>query len=182
MLDRSGDSTPPTQFITWAHVTLRVGGVVVAAAARGPFADRDAVADDDFHYDKLEYTLQEVEEWRRLRHLATHADKPDRGYVLHRDVRPVLKRVELAAYDVLLNKLNWSTPNSRRRDIWYPSGILPDGHHAVAWVNSSSIKLHAYSLFDGFGAYPYDRSCKVRSHPPDWWLDTTFPIKGQIRI
>jgi len=38
---------------------------------------------------------------------------------------------------------------------------------AVAWVNSSSIKFHAYSLFDGFGACPNDRSCTVRSHPPD---------------
>ena len=134
------------------------------------------------YYDKLQYTLQEIDEWRRLRHLATHADQPSRGYVLHRDVRPVLKRVELAAYDVLLNKLNWNAPDSRRRDIWYPSGILPDGHHAVAWVNSSSIKFHAHSLFDGFGAYPYDRSCKVRSHPPDWWLDTTFPVKGQMSL
>jgi hypothetical protein len=38
--------TAPTQQRTFAHVTLRVGGVVVAAAA-GWFPDRDAVADDD---------------------------------------------------------------------------------------------------------------------------------------
>src|ERR1035441_10581436 len=42
-----GDSTPPTQQRTIAHVTLRVGGVVVAAAA-GWFPDGDAVADGDF--------------------------------------------------------------------------------------------------------------------------------------
>ena len=39
--------TPPTQWITLAHVTLRVGFVVVAAAA-GWFPDRDAVADGEF--------------------------------------------------------------------------------------------------------------------------------------
>src|SRR6266852_2415672 len=39
--------TPPTQWITLAHVTLRVGVALVAAAAGGPFPDRDAVADGD---------------------------------------------------------------------------------------------------------------------------------------
>ena len=38
--------TPPTQWITLAHVTLRVGCVVVAAVA-GVFPDGDAVADGD---------------------------------------------------------------------------------------------------------------------------------------
>ena len=44
---QGGVFTPPTQFITLAHVTLRVGCVVVAAAAAGLFPDRDAVADGD---------------------------------------------------------------------------------------------------------------------------------------
>ncbi len=39
--------TPPTQQRTFAHVTLRVDGVV-AAAAGGWFPDRDAVADGEF--------------------------------------------------------------------------------------------------------------------------------------
>src|ERR1700722_11480233 len=46
MLASSGESTPPTQQRTFAHVTLRVGGVVVAAAV-GWFPDGDAVADGD---------------------------------------------------------------------------------------------------------------------------------------
>ena len=32
LLAQGGDITPPTQCITLTHVTLRVGGVVVAAA------------------------------------------------------------------------------------------------------------------------------------------------------
>ena len=40
-------TTPPTQWITLAHVTLRVGCIVVAAAAGGWFPDGDAVADGD---------------------------------------------------------------------------------------------------------------------------------------
>src|SRR4029077_19578957 len=42
-LASKGDTTPPTQQRTFAHVTLRVGGVVVAAAA-GWFPDGDAGA------------------------------------------------------------------------------------------------------------------------------------------
>ena len=44
---QGGVITPPTQQRTFAHVTLRVGGVV-AAAATGWFPDRDAVADGEF--------------------------------------------------------------------------------------------------------------------------------------
>src|SRR5260370_39697870 len=47
MLLRIGDTTPPTQQRTFAHVTLRVGCGVVAAAAAGRFPDGDAVADGD---------------------------------------------------------------------------------------------------------------------------------------
>src|SRR6185437_15127335 len=44
---QGGVVTPPTQWITIAHVTLRVGCVVVAAAAAGWFPGRDAMADGD---------------------------------------------------------------------------------------------------------------------------------------
>ena len=134
------------------------------------------------YYDMLQYSYGEIEEWRDLRHQATHADRPGQRYVLCRDVRPILGRVRFAAYDVLFNKLNWNAPDSGRRDTWHPSGgILPDGHRAVMRVHSS-VNLHANSLFDGFGAYPYDRGCRVRSHPADWWLDTSLPVEGESTI
>jgi hypothetical protein len=44
----TGDITPPTQQRTFAHVTLRIGGGVVIAAAASVFPDRDAVADGEF--------------------------------------------------------------------------------------------------------------------------------------
>src|SRR5204863_4902306 len=43
----TGLITPPTQQRIFAHVTLRVGGAVVVAAA-GWFPDGDAVADGEF--------------------------------------------------------------------------------------------------------------------------------------
>ena len=45
---QGGIATPPTQQQTIAHVTLRVGGFVVGAAAGRGFADGDAVADSEF--------------------------------------------------------------------------------------------------------------------------------------
>jgi hypothetical protein len=53
------------------------------------------------YYDKLRYTRDEVERWHALRNRATHADRTGQAYALARDVRPVVVRVELAAYDVL---------------------------------------------------------------------------------
>ena len=37
-------------------------------------------------------------------------------------------------------------------------------------------------MIDGFGAYPYDRTCKIGSNPRDWWLDTAFRAQGQGSI
>ena len=134
------------------------------------------------HFDRLRYTRDEVEQWHHLRNQATHADRPSRRYVLARDVRPVLMRVEVAAYDVLFNKLNWNQPDSARRDTWQPTGgVLPDEWHAVIRVGAS-VRAEVEPLFDAFGAYPYDHTCKIGSYPPDWWLDAAFGVKGQTSI
>src|SRR5262245_18343974 len=47
MLDKIGDLTPPTQWITRAHVTLRVVADVFLAASGGRFPGGDAVPDGD---------------------------------------------------------------------------------------------------------------------------------------
>src|SRR6185503_17195257 len=66
------------------------------------------------------YTRDEVETWVvKMRHLATHADvQPD--FALEADVRPVLSRMLMAAYEVLFNKNTWQTPASGRRKVWKP--------------------------------------------------------------
>jgi len=134
------------------------------------------------YYDKLQYTHGEVEQWHQLRNRATHADHSNKGYVLARDVRPVIMRIELAAYDVLFNKLNWGQPDSARRDTWQPAGgVLPDERHAIVRTHAS-VKFEAHQIFDGFGAYPYDRTCKISSYPADWWLDAAFRVTGQGSI
>lgn len=141
-----------------------------------------ALADFLNHYDKLQYTHDEVERWHQLRNRATHADRGGRRYVLAGEIRPVLMRVELAAYDVLFNKLNWHQADSGRRDIWEPAGgVLPDERHAVIRAHAP-VRFEAQPLFDGFDAYPYDPTCKIDQHPEDWWLDTGLPPQGQTSI
>jgi hypothetical protein len=91
-------------------------------------------------------------------------------------------RVELAAYDVLFNKLNWNNPDPARRDSWHPAGgVLRDGRHAVIRARAQ-MTAEAKRLIDGFGAYPYDRTCTVGEHPGDWWLDRSFRPQGQTSI
>lgn len=134
------------------------------------------------YYDKLQYTYEEVEQWRQLRHKATHADHRDRPYVLARDVRPALMRVELAAYDLLFNKRNWGQPDSDRREVWQPAGgVLRDQPKIILRVDAS-ITVEAHRMIDGFGAYPYDRTCRIASLPLNWWLDAGFRAQGQENV
>ncbi len=89
------------------------------------------------HYDRLQYTHDEVEKWHQLRNQATHADRSGRRYVLARDVRPVLMRIELAAYDVLFNKLTWNQPDAARRDTWQPAGGGYSATSGTPWSASA---------------------------------------------
>lgn len=134
------------------------------------------------YYNRLDYTSDEIERWHQLRNQATHANRPGRGYVLSRDVRPTVMRVEFAACDVLFNKLNWNSPDTSRRDSWQPAGgVLPDERHVIIRVGAS-LTVDANGLLDGFGTYPYDRQRKVFHWPEDWWLDTTFRAKGEAKF
>jgi hypothetical protein len=42
--------------------------------------------------------------------------------------------------------------------------------------------MDAQMLLDGFGGYPRDRTCRVGSLPPGWWLDDTFRVPAQLAL
>ncbi len=46
----------------------------------------------------------------------------------------------------------------------------------------AAIKMEAEPIIDSFGAYTYDRTCKIGPFPQDWWLDTAFRVQGQTSI
>ena len=68
------------------------------------------------------YSKTEVKRWLiRLRNPATHVDRAGRsGIVVEVDLRSVIGRMTMAAYDVLLNKRSWGDRSVDRRDVWRP--------------------------------------------------------------
>ncbi|XYD08803.1 hypothetical protein R1A27_28345 [Methylobacterium sp. NMS12] len=72
------------------------------------------------------YTAEEIKNWIKIRDGATHADARNEFYI-NGDCGWYVSRLEQAAYDLLLNKLSWRTPNLERRNIWVPdSGTTND--------------------------------------------------------
>jgi len=67
------------------------------------------------------FTLPEVTDWLDdKRHGGTHARGSRGGVMLESDFAPVIGRIEQAAFDVLLNKLEWGTTSVARRNVWRP--------------------------------------------------------------
>jgi len=126
------------------------------------------------------YTQDEIDAWLDLRDAATHADAR-RTFVVEADLRPVLRRVEQAAIDVILNKELWRHSNPGRRELWAPE----------AWTKNPSgdgvAILHAKGrvegqLLDQFGAYPIDLAADVlRRLPKGWWAPIITTQRTQAR-
>jgi hypothetical protein len=135
-----------------------------------PYKLIDPVAEFLAYFDVLEYGKDDTYRWfKTLRDKASHADRRS-DFALARDVEPVLARVELGAYDVLFNKLNWRSPDSERRDAWTPDGgMLPDGSAVLR--KDGRAPFHA-KLMDGFGAFPLNLEARLQMPTePDWWLE-----------
>ena len=102
---------------------------------------------------RLGYSKTEVKRWVvRLRGPATHADRHPPA--LEADLRRVVDRMLLAAYEVVLNKQTWHTRDTARRELWTPTtGPLdPEGGWFVM-QHRTEAPLQA-QLYDPYGAYP----------------------------
>ena len=120
----------------------------------------------DFLHDRFGYTAAELEAWIALRDSASHADARE-FFALDVDVRPVLWRVEQAAYDALFNKAVWRDRSSRRRELWMPDGWTSSPEGALkARVGSTGSLMSR--LLDQFGVYPTDLET-VSGLPEGWW-------------
>ncbi len=118
---------------------------------------------------KQGYTKVEVKEWVfDLRHPATHADRR-RTFLLESDVRPVVGRMEQAAYEVLFNKEVWRDSASRRREgVRLTSGTTSARSADVFVVRGTGTRFRV-QLLDPFGRYPRDLEGFVTTVPPEWW-------------
>lgn len=114
------------------------------------------------------YSQAEVARWIDLRHPATHADRRD-DFVLEGDVRPVISRMEQAAYDVLFNKAHWRNPDAERRDVWRATVGTSDDQGGIFLTAGAPASLQ-FSVVDEFGRYPLNLHAVLGPHlPAAWW-------------
>ena len=99
------------------------------------------------------YGRAELHRWlHEIRDPATHADER-LDFALEAGTRPVVDRMEQAAYDVLLNKERWRDPSSERRRVWTPDGATIDDKGTTMIRQRGTPRMQA-QLFDSFGSYP----------------------------
>ena len=120
------------------------------------------------------YTQKEIREWVvELRHPATHADRRP-SFVLESEIRPVIRRMKQAAYDVLFNKAKWRDSSSERRKLWVPlAGTSSKSHDLFIVKGTAGIDLQ-FELLDGFYSYPLDLSAGIDVLPKGWWIKPTL--------
>lgn len=111
---------------------------------------------------KFGYTQGEVDAWIALRPFAVHADRRE-GIALESDLRGPSLRMEQAAYDILLNKQEWRSSSTLRRNLWAPSvGTSSVGLDAFI-TRGCEAKLQ-FQVFDPFGVWPMDFGADVGPH------------------
>jgi hypothetical protein len=125
------------------------------------------------------YEQTEIDHWLHLRHLATHADRR-REYAVEADTRPVVNRMEQAAFDVLFNKETWHTPNLTRRSAFNPvyGSLSPRGLNMFKTA-SATVQM-VFAFFDGFHAYPLDLRLDLLRYVPQTWFTRTTGMKEPL--
>ena len=108
------------------------------------------------------FTRETIRSWvPELRHRSTHADHPERGIAHARDVEPLTPTMLVAAYDVLLNKVKWNSPDDVRRLLWPSEGpSAPENTDPPGAVLDHTIKTGVRVLmldrWMRFGLEPFD--------------------------
>jgi hypothetical protein len=75
-----------------------------------------------------------------------------------------------AAYDVLLNKRDWRSPTSERRNLWEPVAGSSEPENAT-FLTQGKAAWVTLQLLDGFDAYPLVLAGPFESLlPPGVWL------------
>ncbi len=116
---------------------------------------------------------------------ATHANDLTRGHiVLESHVRPVIARLEQAAYDVLFNKRTWADPSRERRPQWRPDVATIAMKDAVRVTKGQNAQF-TVQILDPFEAFVYDASFRPPRLPEHlWssWPETREAFSGQMKL
>jgi hypothetical protein len=126
------------------------------------------------------FSPDEVRHWVvSLRHPSVHADR-GRSPARPRDVSFVEPRMMAAAYDVLLNKAHWHTPDVARRNVWRAWSGSSDSSGGGLYVTPGKAAKLAYTPFDQFAVYPLamDVLLPQAPIPGAWPLEVGRPSEG----
>jgi hypothetical protein len=132
----------------------------------------------------LGYDRAEVRRWVAFRNPATHADDLARPFlVFESHVRPVIARMQQAAFDVLYNKKVWRDPSRERRNVWTPtSASLSDSGNRFRATQNPSSDVMQIRLFDPFHAFAMDIGPPLRLGPELWskWSGGRYRLAEMI--
>ena len=129
---------------------------------------------NEFLLPRFGYSEAELGRWfEELRDPSTHADAR-KEFLLEADVRPVIDRIEQAAFDVLLNKATWRDPSTNRREVWTPTAGSTNASGSAFIVQGTTPVTYG-TILDEYGAFPMDLSGVVADRPSTWWPQADAP-------
>jgi hypothetical protein len=116
------------------------------------------------------FELAEVQQWTSARGPAAHADRREE-FFLSADLHGFMLRMLQAGYDVLLNKADWRSKSSERRQAWRLNSGSNDASSGIFITKGAGASL-VFQVLDGFAGYPLMLAGAVDAVlPPGVWLN-----------
>ena len=107
---------------------------------------------NQFLYPQYGYSRSEIQEWVSIRDPLSHADNKKNQIICYEgDITNYIDRVEQAAYDVIFNKLHWSSNSYERRNVWLPGAYSTNQNGNGVLQIGSPFNI---ALRDRFNVYP----------------------------
>jgi hypothetical protein len=123
----------------------------------------------------LGYVHSEIKGWANVRDVTSHAGELTPGHVLFESqARPVIARMEQAAYDLLFNKLMWGDRSQTRRDFWRPA-VATISERQYLKLSRAEATAVVFQTLDPFEAFRFDPVIRVLPLPNGAW--SKWPAK-----
>ena len=117
----------------------------------------------------LGYTRDEIKTWISLRHGVTHADMlKTKMLIFEPEIRPIIGRIEQAAYDVLFNKEVWHDSSRSRRNVMDHITSTKGRNGGINIVQGAELSINV-QVVDPFGVFPLNLISGLTLIPEGWW-------------
>ena len=125
--------------------------------------------------DMMGYSETEIENWIDIRHRSVHANNK-KGFVVERDLRSYVPRLEQAVYEVLFNKASWHNKSTLRRSLLdFPVGTVNSSNEKY-FKHGTAFKMDIQPL-DETSSYPISFKEVFGELPDNAWAPITKEIK-----